>query len=135
MLLGFALECGLKALWLRRGNDLIVNGRYRGVSGAHDHDLVQLAHATQFACTSRERDVLARLSKFIRFAGRYPVAKTANDMQPDALTKADVGFFSKGDFRTAESVYNKLMTAITGKRRGFPRRARSPRWLKYFRSE
>jgi hypothetical protein len=131
MLLGYALECGLKALWLRQGNKLVVNGKYRGVAGANDHDLVQLVRATKFCCTAREIDVLARLSNFVRFAGRYPVAKTSNDMQPDVLTRSDVGFFSKGDFRVAESLYNKIQTAITGKRRGFPRRPRSLRWLKY----
>ena len=131
MLLGFALECGLKALWLRHGHKLIVNRKYKGVKGANDHDLLQLAQAAKFAYTSREKHVLTRLSNFVRFAGRYPVARTSNDMRPDVLTKTDVGFLSKADFRTAESLYNKIQTAVTGKRRGFPRQPRSPRWLKY----
>jgi hypothetical protein len=44
MLLGYAVECGLKALWLRTGKDLIRGGKYRGVNGAQDHNLVQLAN-------------------------------------------------------------------------------------------
>jgi hypothetical protein len=73
--------------------------------------------------TTTEANVLQRLSQFSQFAGRYPVGKTADDMKPDGLTKADVGFFSKKDFRTAESILNKIVSATSGKkRRVFPRR-------------
>jgi hypothetical protein len=73
-----------------------------------------------FKPTQRESDVLMRLSKFIRFAGRYPIAKRPDDMAPrevDGLGKVDVGFFSKADFRTCLSILNKLMTSISGKKR------------------
>ena len=124
MLLGYAIECALKALWLRKGKKLIRDGRYRGVSGANDHNLPQLAQSAGFVPTSTEADVLRRLSRFCQFAGRYPVGKTANDMKPDDLTKADVGFFSRKDFRTAESILNKVVSATSRKkRRPFPRRA------------
>lgn len=125
MLLGYALECCLKALWVKRGNKLIHNGKYEGVKGANDHDLVQLAQATGFTAKSNDMDVLRILSKFIRFAGRYPVAKTTNEMKPDGLTQEDVGFFSKQDFRVAESILNRIVSEVTGKkRRLFPRRPR-----------
>ena len=125
MLLGYAIECALKALWVRKGNKLIRDGKYRGVVGANDHNLPQLAKAAGFIPTTTEADVLRRLSQFSQFAGRYPVGKTADDMKPDGLTKADVGFFSKRDFRTAESILNKVVSATSGKkRRVFPRRPR-----------
>lgn len=123
MLLGYAIECGLKALWVRKGNKIISNGKYRGVNGAKDHNLTQLAQAADFIPTTNEADVLQRLSRFSQFAGRYPVAKTPNEMKPKGLTKKDVGYFSKKDFRTAESILNKVMRATSGKkRRPFPRR-------------
>jgi len=126
MLLGYAIECALKALWVRKGNKLISNGKYRGVTGAKDHNLPQLAQAAGFIPTTTEGDVLRRLSQFSQFAGRYPVGKTPDDMRPDSLTKADVGFFSKRDFRTGESVLNKVVSAVSGKkRRAFPRRPRN----------
>lgn len=126
MLLGYAIECALKALWLRMGNKLIRDGRYRGVTGANDHNLPQLARAARFTPTATEADVLRRLSRFSQFAGRYPVGKTATDMKPDDLTNADVGFFSKKHFRMAESILNKVISATTGKRRrAFPRRPRT----------
>ena len=123
MLLGYAIECALKALWVRKGNKLISEGKYRGVTGAKDHNLPQLAQAAGFIPTAIEADVLRRLSKFSQFAGRYPVGKTPDEMKPDVLTKADVAFFSKKDFRTAESILNKVVRATSGKkRRVFPRR-------------
>jgi hypothetical protein len=123
MLLGFALECCLKALWVRKGRKIVRNGKYKGVTGAKDHNLVQLAAAAGFTPTTAERDVLRRLSNFVRFAGRYPVAKTTDEMRPDELTQADVGFFSKREFRLAESILNKVVAAVSGKkRRVFPRR-------------
>jgi len=125
MLLGYSIECALKALWIKNGNKLIRDGKYRGVVGAKDHNLFQLAQAAGFPATDRENDVLRRLSKFSQFAGRYPVGKAPNDMKPEELTKTDVGFFSKMDFRTAESILNKVMSATSGKkRRIFPRRPR-----------
>ena len=66
----------------------------------------------------REGDVLTRLAKFIRFAGRYPIAKNPEDMAPRetvGLGKIDIGFFSKADFRTSLSILNKLMSLISGK--------------------
>jgi hypothetical protein len=121
MLLGYALECTFKALWLRNGNSLVKGGKYVGLPHTHDHNLVQLAQATGFVATTNELDVLQRLSKFARFAGRYPVAKTTAEMKPDDLTRTDVGFFSKKDFRTAESLFKKAVSAVSRKRyRPFP---------------
>jgi len=132
MLLGYAVECALKALWVRKkGNDLIRNGKYVGVKGAGDHNLVQLAQQAGFVPTPVEAQVLRRLTKFAMFAGRYPVARTADEMRPDGLTKTDVGFFSKRDFRFAESILNKISAQISGKkRRVFPRRLMQlpPEW-------
>ncbi len=120
---GYAVECGLKALWFRKGNKLLRSGGYKGVTGAKAHDLVQLAQAAGFIPTTTETAALRRLSKFSRFAGRYPVARTMDEMKPDELTQADAGFFSKKDFRLAESILNKIVSEVSGKkRRVFPRR-------------
>jgi hypothetical protein len=40
MLLGYAIECSLKALWIRKGNKIISNGKYQGVKRANDHNLI-----------------------------------------------------------------------------------------------
>ena len=121
MLLGYAIECAMKCYWVKRGNKMVANGKFVGVPGAGpDHNLAQLGKIVGFKPTDREADVLSRLSKFIRFAGRYPIAKRPEDMAPrdiDGLGKLDVGYFSKADFRTCLSMLNKLMTLISGKKR------------------
>lgn len=120
MLLGYAIECALKGLWVKSGHKIVAVGKYVGVAGAKDHDLTQLAKAVGFSPTAAEADVLRRLSKFVRFAGRYPVAKTPDEMRAhgaSVIGKIDVGFFSKQDFRTAKSVLNKIVSGISGKKR------------------
>jgi len=124
MLLGYAIECILKGLWLKQGNKLVWEGKYRGVSGAQDHNLLRLAQVAGFETTATEAEVLRHISKFIRFAGRYPIAKTADEMMLDGLTESDVGYFSPKEFRVAESILNKVTAQVTGKkRRVIPRRA------------
>ncbi len=120
MLLAYAIECALKGLWVRNGNKIVMGGRYVGVTGAKDHDLMQLSKAAGFLPTMAETEVLQRLSKFVRFAGRYPVAKTPDEMRPQGVSligKIDVGFFSKRDFRTTQSTLNKIVSQISGKKR------------------
>jgi hypothetical protein len=121
MLLGYAIECAMKCYWIKQGNKIVEKGKFVGVPGAGaDHNLVQLGKIVGFKPTQRESDVLTRLSKFIRFAGRYPIAKRPDDMAPreiDGPGKVDVGFFSKADFRTCLSILNKLMTSISVKKR------------------
>lgn len=122
MLMGYAIECALKGLWVKKGNKIVdeEKGKYVGVGKSQDHELVQLSRAVGFSLTKTETDVLQRLSKFVRFAGRYPVAKKADEMQPYELPvigKVDVGFFSKRDFRTVQSILNKVISQISGKKR------------------
>ena len=62
MLRGFAVECLLKALWLKLGNKLVGAGKYLGVKDAADHNLVQLLDAVGLCLGGREREVLKRLS-------------------------------------------------------------------------
>jgi hypothetical protein len=121
MLLGYAIECAMKCYWLKSGNKIVKNGKFIGVPGAGDgHNLIQLSKIVGFSPTRREADVLIGLAKFIRFAGRYPIAKLPEEMAPRLtadLEKVDVGFFSKADFRTCLSILNKLMSIISGKKR------------------
>src|SRR5260370_24395369 len=121
MLLGYGIECAMKCYWAKRGNKMVKNGSFIGVPGAGaDHNLVQLGKIVGYKPTQRESDVLARLAKFIRFAGRYPISKRPEDMAPreiDGLGKIDIGYFSKADFRSCLSILNKLMTLISGKKR------------------
>ena len=73
MLSGFAVECLLKALWLKNGNALAKNGKYLKVKGAANHNLLQLADAVGFHLDANARDVLKRLSIIMTSGGRYPI--------------------------------------------------------------
>jgi hypothetical protein len=88
MLDGMAIECLLKAVWVKRGHKLVKDGNYLGVPGAGDHDLVQLAGALKLKLSALEKGTLRRLSHFIEYGGRYPVPKDADKLQ---LTRAPTG--------------------------------------------
>ncbi|MCH8294977.1 hypothetical protein IH992_28160, partial [Candidatus Poribacteria bacterium] len=75
MLKGFAVENLLKALWLKHGNKLAVGGKYVGIKGAANHDLLQLADTVGLHFNRRERDVLKRLSIIMTSSGRYPIPR------------------------------------------------------------
>ncbi|MFA5909672.1 MAG: hypothetical protein WC815_12915 [Vicinamibacterales bacterium] len=73
MLRGYAVECLLKGLWVKRGNRLALSGILQKILGVGSHNLVQLADKLACKCTPAERDVLKRLSLFMTSAGRYPI--------------------------------------------------------------
>lgn len=120
MLLGYAIECALKCYWIKSGNKIVRAGKFVGVPGAgSEHNLARLAQIVGFGADTHELEVLTRLAKFIRFAGRYPVAKLPMDMMPRdvaGIGRIDVGFFSKADFRTCLSILNKVTSMISGKK-------------------
>lgn len=120
MLIGYAIECALKGLWVKKGNRIVHCGKYIRVPHTHDYDLVELSRQVGFSPSKLETEVLTRLSKFVTFAGRYPIAKTPDVMRPyqlDGIGPVDVSFFSKRDFRTANSILNKIVSLISGKKR------------------
>lgn len=81
MLSGMAIECLLKALWVKQGHDIVAGGKYVAVPGARDHDLVQLTVAVKVDLSDLETDLLRRLSHFLEYGGRYPVPKNAEKLR------------------------------------------------------
>lgn len=81
MLRGMAIECLLKALWVKGGNKLVKDGKYIGVHGAGDHRLVQLAGVLRLRLSNLEKDLFVRLQDFIEYGGRYPVPKDADTLR------------------------------------------------------
>ena len=82
MLLGMALECLLKGMYIRQRHALVKDGEYVGVKGAGDHQLLQLADAAGVTLSQPERSILTRLTDFIKYAGRYPISKRVKEMRP-----------------------------------------------------
>lgn len=66
MLIGYAIECVLKGLWLRAGQSLIVKGRFKLPEGGKHHDLAKLARAVSryvhLPLSVHEQNILQRLS-------------------------------------------------------------------------
>jgi len=119
MLIGYAFECALKGLWVRKGNKIVTGGQFVKIPNARDHDLLTISTVVGFHPTNKEADVLRRLSNFAMFAGRYPISKTPDAMKPyaTAIGPIDVAFFSKRDFRITQSILNKIIGLISGKKR------------------
>jgi hypothetical protein len=73
VLWGYALECLLKCLRLKRGHPLVKNGKYIWVK---NHDLVQMAQEVSFVLTDSQRRILESLSAIAKWSGRYPIDTT-----------------------------------------------------------
>src|SRR5262245_27696031 len=89
MLLRLALECLLEGVWIKnnqawldKNNDfsLTNDGKYVGIPGAGDHELKQLADAARVTVSKEESALLDRLTAFVKYAGRYPIATTHQQM-------------------------------------------------------
>ena len=72
LLYGFSIECLLKALYVKNGNELASNGRHKSALGTKSHDLVAYAQAAGFELTPDEQYLLRKLSTQIKGFGRYP---------------------------------------------------------------
>lgn len=79
LLRGFAIECLLKALFLKKScGYLAENGKYIDITGAGANELVQISNAVSVTFSADQRDVLKRLSIYMTSVGRYPIAKDWN---------------------------------------------------------
>ena len=81
MLYGMGVESLLKALATANGFNFVShdrNGRPR-FNDRTNHDLVKLAKKIGVTLSPAEEELLGRLSNYVRWAGRYPVAKKPLD--------------------------------------------------------
>lgn len=82
MLLAMAMECLLKALWLKYGGTLAKGGKYIRIPSAKDHRLDQLAVAVSLKgdinFPPQELELLERASFWIT-SGRYPIPRKSRD--------------------------------------------------------
>jgi hypothetical protein len=74
MLQGYALEALLKSWYLKNGGQLYNSeGKFCLRGQAKSHNLIALADAIGYALDARFRTMADRLTRFVRWAGRYPV--------------------------------------------------------------
>jgi len=116
MLKGMAVECLLKALWLKQGNKLVEAGQYSGVPGAGEHDLPQLASVVKFTVDVKEKGLLRRLSHFIQYGGRYPVPKDDAKLRltptPGGGKASATTWATPGDDQLFDSLVSCLDTSL-----------------------
>ena len=115
LLYGFGIECLFKGLWVENGNEIVKDGKYVGILGANDHKLHELADATNFSLTDKERDALISLSVIITSSGRYPVSR--NWMETKIQKRTSGGYSSRsvregGHLRHAEQIITRLLEVL-----------------------
>jgi hypothetical protein len=114
MLLSFAIECLFKELWLKQGNLLAENGKYKKIPNAQSHNLFQYGKAVGLNFDKDEQVVLNRLHKISVSLGRYPIPIRFEDSHlrktPDIGFQTDIHWGPSDDF-----IVEKIITKITGK--------------------
>ena len=111
MIAGYAIECLLKGIWVKQGNQIVKgDGSYAGVTGASDHDLVQLAQVIQFSLTDQEKDVLKRLSFYVTSGGRYPVPRkwVHTKIQDHGRVMGPPSYWNGGDYKITDAIIVRL---------------------------
>ena len=91
MLAGLAVENLLKALIVKRmhaENRPVTEGNVLRLERGR-HSLVALSRSAQITLSSEEREVLARLSTFVQWAGRYPVPIKKKATTQSRITRSD----------------------------------------------
>jgi len=127
MLVGMALECLLKGMWIKKHKawkntvlgltfggkkPKVPNGKGGSVG---DHELLPLADAAGVSLTQGERAVLQRLSGFIKWGGRYPIPTTADQMKPSSTGGGPTvapNYVSAQELKLAEDLARRLMTEV-----------------------
>jgi hypothetical protein len=80
MLQGYALENLLKSWYLKKGGQLYDSeGRFLLRRKAKSHNLIALVNAMEYPLETRFHEIVDRLTRFVRWAGRYPFGLTDSE--------------------------------------------------------
>lgn len=122
LLYGLALENVFKGIIIQQRKPTVndLPGLFGGGSG---HNLADLAQRASFTLSPDERDLVNRLSAFVEWAGRYPVAKKVEKMAigqkavtgewpPLPLQQHEAGLY-EALFTRAEAVIFRLCVGLT----------------------
>jgi hypothetical protein len=81
MLTAFGIECLIKAIWLKQGNQLARDGIYVPIIERERHQLVKLCGAAGVALNKQEVEVLERMRDIALSIGRYPIPLRAGQSE------------------------------------------------------
>lgn len=126
MLRGFAIECLLKATWLKRGEQLVINGNFKNIPGAGSHQLNKLwTEVLSIPIENEGEDLLWRLEFFMTAAGRYPIPTSVDKSYRSNKGLPNHWSFEKDDDRfellinilvkemNEEDFWNRIMGDVT----------------------
>ncbi len=86
MLNGLAVENMVKALWVQTNDPVKDKG---GFVDRLSHNTIELLGDVNFQLSAEERDLLRRLETYVVWAGRYPMPKNHEKLQPQALCQVN----------------------------------------------
>lgn len=81
MLVGLAVENLLKGVLISKDHSLVEGGRLKKWGGS-GHDLTKLASDARLPLTNEEKELLARVAEFVRWAGKYPLPYSSRVQAP-----------------------------------------------------
>lgn len=87
LLAGFAIECLMKSVLVRRGDGRNEKGEFV----LRSHDLMKYAEMIPLPLSNLHAEVLERVTAYILWAGRYPVPLKADDLKPRARSGNRIG--------------------------------------------
>ena len=89
------------------------DGKYEGIPGAGDHQLLQMAAAAgDVTLNQQERSVVTRLTDFVLYAGRYPIPVLVENMKPIKAQRGQTvarAYVSRDELETAKALVDRLM--------------------------
>ncbi len=106
---GLAIELALKALIFARSKDASFKSLFK-------HDLPTLADRAEVLLSNQENDLLSRLEVFVKWGGRYPTPKRAEDFRPHAFLNGGWGpqtiYAIPTDFDATKAIYGRIKTIL-----------------------
>lgn len=112
MLKGYAVECLLKAVWVKKGNLLAKDGKYIRIKGCGNHDLIQIAKVVSLEFEDKQIDILKRLSIYITSAGRYPISVDWNNVKIQRLFDGGKGIPTYWRIPTDDKLFEDIISII-----------------------
>ncbi|MGO9620239.1 MAG: hypothetical protein ACLPT6_02390 [Desulfobaccales bacterium] len=119
LLNGLAIENLLKGLWVKTNNPVVVvNGNL--INELKTHKVITLIKdvnlkGVKFTLSDEERDLMVRLEKYVKWAGRYPIPKHSQELDPQPLqdgTKFPLCFRFNYDENLISSIIKRLETLL-----------------------
>ncbi len=78
LLFGYAIENCLKAVVIKENPEVVESNKIKW--GQDGHDLLKFAEKIRLSKLEEYKEILHRLTQYIRWAGRYPIPKNKEDM-------------------------------------------------------